>query len=106
MGKVAHNESVNSYTNDAWTTLTDSPGVFQTIMLANTGSVDVSCEVRLAETSGPVHLFQILPPTVISPTDPPQVLNISSITVLTGQEIQVRFDAAGMEALISGAIDS
>lgn len=101
MALTKQNWTLNSYTNNTWTTLVTGEALVNNFVMTNTtaGAIDVS--IRLDD--GTNNLAAILS-TYSLAAGSSEVLDVRNITVLTGQEVSVFVSAAGVEFIASGVV--
>ena len=98
---AAKNYTLNSYTNDTWTTLVDEAAIIASIVIANTdGSATITFEVRLDDGAS-TEVARILPPSTID-ANVSQTLDLRSVVVGSGQRLQVKANAASLHFTASG----
>lgn len=92
------NWTLVSYTNSTWTNLVAEAAVVASVLITNPSASDISCSIRLL-TSGAV----LLPTTVIKAGESIS-LEVRSISIPSGDGIQINATAAGLNFIASGAV--
>lgn len=89
--------SLTTYTNNTYTDLVAEESVLTTILISNTtaGAITVAARISLNNAV-------ILPPTSLAANDS-KVLDVRSLSLASGQSLQVQASAAGVNFIASGA---
>lgn len=93
----------SSYTDGAWEPLVAESATLATL-LVNAVGADVTGSIRLYDTVGAVELAQLATDRTFLADDGPAVLDIRSLNVVSGQELQIKFDVAGGHVVASGVV--
>lgn len=95
--------TVNSYENDAWTTIVDNVATISTILVVNTTAGALTAQIRLADGAG-TELARVLPARSIAAATP-EAMDFNGLEVGRGQFLQVKGSAAGLHFIASGRED-
>lgn len=99
MLNTADNWPLTSYTNNAWTPVVTGLAVVASIIVANTDAVNpITVALRIGTA--------ILVPDTVIAAGTTQAVDVRSLVVKTGQTLDLRASAPGINALASGAAES
>lgn len=96
----ARNFTVNSYTNDTWTTMVDCQADVDCIIVTNTGEASANASIRLATVAG-VSRGTMMSAKAIGAGES-YTFEIPGFKVGRGDIVQVKGSAAGLEFIASG----
>ena len=92
------NWKLTSYTDNTWTIVVNEVAIIAAIVIANT-DVGAARSVSLRLSGGAVIL-----PTASIPAGASYTLDVRSLNIISGESLQARASATGINILASGAI--
>ena len=92
------NWKLTSYTDNTWTDVVNEVAIIAAIVIANT-DVGAARSVSLRLSGGLVIL-----PTTSIPAGASYTLDVRSLNIISGESLQARASATGINILASGAI--
>lgn len=96
----AKNWTVNSYTNDEWTTLVDAQADLSCVIVSNTSGGSLNASIRLASDAGVERA--VMMPTKAVGTNESYTFEIPGFKTGRNDVIQVKGSGAGLHFIASG----
>lgn len=96
------NWTLNSYTNNTWTSLAEAEAVIESLIVANTGASAATVSMRIS--NGPTQERAIILPWLEVLAGSSTVIDLKQLNLGRADHLQVKATAAGVHFTASGEI--